>query len=62
MSTRLWSTAGASGWCAFTTQTDTSWKWGTQVVKRFAAQGMTEAQVARRMDVSLDYVRECMEG
>ncbi len=34
----------------------------TQVVKRFAAQGMTEEQVARRMDVSLDYVRECMEG
>ena len=34
----------------------------TQVVKRFAAQGMTEEQVARRMDVSLDYVRERMEG
>ena len=34
----------------------------TQVVKRFAAQGMTEEQVARRMDVSLDYGRERMEG
>ena len=34
----------------------------TQVVKRFAAQGMTEEQVARRMDVSLDYVQECLEG
>ena len=34
----------------------------TRVVKRFAAQGMTEEQVARRMDVSLDYVRERMEG
>lgn len=33
-----------------------------QVVKRFIAQGMTEEQTAKRMDVSLDYVRERLEG
>lgn len=32
----------------------------TQVVKRFAHSGMTEEQVARRMDVPVDYVRACL--
>jgi len=32
------------------------------VVKRFAASGMTEAQVAERMDVPLDYVRSCFNS
>lgn len=34
----------------------------TQVVKRFAAQGMTPEQVAKRMDVSVDYVQECLDA
>lgn len=33
----------------------------TQVVRRFAAGGMTPEQVAGRMDVSVDYVRECLD-
>lgn len=33
----------------------------TQVVRRFAAGGMTPEQVAKRMDVSVDYVRECLD-
>ncbi len=33
-----------------------------QVVRRFIAQGMAEEQTAKRMDVSLDYVQECLEG
>lgn len=32
-----------------------------RVVKWFIQSGMTEEQVARRIDVSLDYVRECLE-
>ncbi len=32
----------------------------TQVVRRFARSGMTEEQIARRMDVSLAYVQECL--
>lgn len=31
------------------------------VVKRFFSSGMTEAQVAKRMDVPLDYVKECLK-
>lgn len=33
----------------------------TIVVKRFFSGGMTEAQVAKRMDVPLDYVKECLK-
>lgn len=33
----------------------------TIVVKRFFSSGMTEAQVAKRMDVPLDYVKECLK-
>lgn len=33
----------------------------TQVVRRFAAGGMSPEQVAKRMDVSADYVRECLD-
>ena len=32
------------------------------VVKRFAGSGMTEAQIAERMDVSLDYVQNCLKS
>ena len=32
----------------------------TRVVKRFIQSGMTEEQVAERMDVPVDYVRECL--
>lgn len=31
------------------------------VVKRFAGSGMTETQIAERMDVPLDYVQNCLE-
>ena len=34
----------------------------TQVVKRFAAGGMTPEQIARRMDVSLSYVQEHLKA
>lgn len=33
----------------------------TQVVRRFAADGMSEEQVAERMDVPIDYVRGCLK-
>lgn len=33
-----------------------------QVVRRFSGRGMTEAQIAERMDVSPDYVRRCLSG
>ena len=32
----------------------------TMVVRRFAGEGMTEAQIAERMDVPQSYVRECL--
>lgn len=31
------------------------------VVKRFAGSGMTEEQIAERMDVPLDYVEDCLK-
>lgn len=31
------------------------------VVKRFAQSGMTQAQIAARMDVPLDYVQDCLQ-
>lgn len=31
------------------------------VVKRFAANGMTEEQIAQRMDVPLEYVQSCLK-
>lgn len=34
----------------------------TRVVKRFTAGGMSPEQVAKRMDVSVDYVRECLDA
>ena len=33
----------------------------TMVVKRFAAQNMTVAQIAKRMDVPEDFVRQSLE-
>lgn len=32
------------------------------VVKRFAASGMTERQISERMDVPLDYIKDCLKS